>query len=263
MTTLSTPPRTGFELANGRSSRRASSLDAAGGPEAVQETDRGPGDPSAAGETETRIVVIDDHAVVRDALVTVLSETSGLKVVGAATTLREGIAIVKQVSPDVVVADMSLTDGNATDLLRVARRQHLRAKIVVLTGLDDQLAVAEAIREGAAGYVLKMQPVADLIAAIRAAAAGESYVSPALGGDAGGDWARSGLLKLSRREGEIFRLSIRGDTAKEIARKLFLSCKTVETHRGNINRKLGVRTTADMTRVAALYGVAIAPKLRS
>src|SRR4051812_46035457 len=76
MTTLSTPPRTGFELANGRSPRRATGLEAAGGPEAAEKTDPGRRDPSAAGETETRIVVIDDHAVVRDALVTVLSETS-------------------------------------------------------------------------------------------------------------------------------------------------------------------------------------------
>jgi DNA-binding NarL/FixJ family response regulator len=217
---------------------------------------------SIAAEANTRVVIVDDHIIVRDALATVLAETAGIEIVGGASTVREGVARVKETSPDVVVADMSLEDGNATEILRVVRRQRLSARIIVLTGLADGLVLAEAVREGAAGYVLKMQPVAELVDAIRTAARGGFYMSPGLGGASGLDaLKRSGFLQLSRREGEIFRLSIKGQTAKQIAEKLFVSPKTVETHRGNINRKLGIRTTAEMTRMAVLHGVAIAPRL--
>jgi two-component system response regulator NreC len=213
-------------------------------------------------DAKIRVVVLDDHLVVRDAVAACLAQTPGLEVVATAATLREGIAMVKETAPDVVVADMSLEDGNATELLRLARRQRLRVRIVILTGLTDALALAEAVREGAAGYVLKMQSIAELVQAIRAAAAGGRHVSSAVGGQRGLDALETaGFLKLSRREVEIFRLSIKGETAKEIAQKLFVSAKTVETHRGNINRKLGVRTTAEMVKVATAHGIEIAPRL--
>jgi two-component system response regulator NreC len=212
-------------------------------------------------ESTIRLIVIDDHVIIRDALASVLGETPGLEVIGTAATLRGGVALVEELSPDVVVTDMSLEDGNATELLRLARRRRLATRIVVLTGLGDALAVAEAIREGAAGYVLKLQPVTELVEAIRAAAAGGRHVSAGLAERATLEaLERAGFLKLSRREVEIFRLSLKGGTAKEIARSLFVSAKTVETHRGNIKRKLGVRNTAEMVGMAAAYGIAIAPR---
>lgn len=221
-----------------------------------------PDRPAVETEAKTRVVIVDDHVILLEGLATILAHTAGIEVVGVASALRAGIARVKETNPDVVIVDMALHDGNATELLRVARRQHLAVRIIVLTALRDGLAIAEALREGAAGYVLKLGPIAELVQAIRAAAAGERFLSATLRrslapDSPGGDR----LLGLSRREGEIFRLSIKGETAKEIARKLFVSPKTVDTHRGNIKRKLGVRSTVEMIALAASHGFAIAPKL--
>jgi len=185
-------------------------------------------------------------------------------VVGVASTVREGSSLMLDLVPDVVLADLALDDGNASELLRLARRARLPSRILILTGLSDHLAVSEHLREGAAGFVLKAQSIPDLLSAIRIVANGGRYVPPSLSSLAQAPDADTGKMdKLSRRENEIFRMVVKGWALKDIASKLFISIKTVESHRTNINRKLGVRTIADLVRLAATQGIAIAPRSSS
>jgi two-component system, NarL family, response regulator NreC len=208
----------------------------------------------------TRLLIIDDHEFVRDALAFLLDNTPGFEVVGVASSIRAGSALLMSLSPDVVVADMSLDDGNATELMRVVRRQQLPSRILVLTGFDDPAAVSEPLREGAAGLVHKSQAAADLVEAIKVVAGGGHYMPPSLCHLQSVPAPSTRLGNLSRRENEIFRLVLKGWAHKQIASRLFISTKTVESHRTNINRKLGVRTVPDLIRLAAAEGIAIAPR---
>jgi two-component system, NarL family, response regulator NreC len=210
----------------------------------------------------TSVLVVDDHEIVRDSLAVVLKRAPDMTVVGAASSIRAGSAMLLELEPDVVLADLSLDDGNASELLRLSRRARLRSRILVLTGYRDHHAISEHLREGAAGYVLKLQPTSDLLDAVRIVAAGGFYLPPRLSGfDIAASNDANGLQKLSRRENEIFRLITKGWTLKDIAGKLFISVKTVESHRTNINRKLGTRTITDLIRLAAAEGIAIAPRV--
>ena len=169
-----------------------------------------------------------------------------------------------------MLADLSLGDGSATELVRALRRARLKGKVVIITGFSDEFAAAEALAAGAAGYALKSQPTEEIIAAIRTVALGGQYVAPSIearlaarsstGNDRVQRAGRRGLEGLSRREIEIFRLIVAGCSSKEVARRLCISVKTVETHRTNMNRKLVVRTTADLVRFAAAHGIPIAPR---
>ncbi len=206
----------------------------------------------------TRLIVIDDHDIVRDAVAVFLKDTPDFEVVGVASSLRAGSALLTSLLPDVVVADMSLDDGNATELLRLVRRHRLPSRILILTGLDDRAAVRQVLREGAAGLVHKYQPATDLVEAIKVVADGGHYLPPSLSDlDSA---PPTHLETLSHRETEIFRLVVKGWPLKQIASKLFISAKTVESHRTNINRKLGVRTVTDLLRLAAAEGIPIAPR---
>lgn len=206
-----------------------------------------------------RVAVVDDHEMVRDGLATVLRAIPGFEVTWTASSLREAEPLLDRVPPDVLLTDLSLDDGNGTELVRSIRRSRRKVRVVVMTGFTDRYAAAEAMREGVDGYVLKSQPTSELIEALTTVGRGGRYLAPALSAPGELEREPSGLEKLSRRENEIFRLVIKGCAAKEIARRLFISVKTVETHRTNINRKLAVRTTADLIRFAAAQGIPIAP----
>jgi two-component system response regulator NreC len=216
-----------------------------------------------------RMLVVEDHEFVRDALAGLLAEVPGMAVVGAASNLSDAKWLVEQHGPDVVLADLSLGDGSALDLAQWIRRSGLDARMVVVTGFGDTFAAVEALSHGAMGYVLKTQSIGDLLSAIHAVADGRSYVAPEVaaklpqpsGATRSPPVKRStGLEALSRRECEIFRHAIEGCASGDIARRLCISLKTVEFHRTNINRKLGVRTIADLLRFAVAHGIAIAPR---
>jgi DNA-binding NarL/FixJ family response regulator len=215
-----------------------------------------------------RVLVVENHEIVRDALAALLSETVGMEVVGVASTVGCAIPLLDRHDPDIVLADLSLGDGSATELVKAVRRARLKGRVVILTGFRDAFAAAEALAGGAVGYVLRSQSSAEVLEAIRVVALGRSYVAPqiasklstASAGDApirvkqGG-----GLESLSPREHEIFRQAVQGYASKEIARRLCISQKTVESHRTHINRKLAVRTAADLVRFAVAHGIAVAP----
>jgi len=216
-----------------------------------------------------RILVVEDHELVRNALAALLAEAPGMEVVGVASTLEDAKRLLERHGPDVVLADLSLGDGSALDLVRWVQRARLNARIVVITGFNYTFAAVEALADGAMGYVLKAQPTKDLLAAIRTVANGHSYVAPEVAAklpypSAGGRSLRvrgsRGLEALSRREREIFRQMVEGYASAEIAHRLCISPRTVDTHRANMNRKLAVRTTADLVRFAVAHGIVVAPR---
>jgi DNA-binding NarL/FixJ family response regulator len=223
-----------------------------------------------------RIAVVEDHEIVRDALANLLADTPDMEVVAVASSLRDALPLLAKIRPKVVLADLALEDGSGLELVRALRRERRKVgHVLILTGLRDAYSATEALAGGAAGYVLKSQSSSDLLLAIRTVATGASYVAPEIaaklaaqqgapkpGADAPPD-PPTGLGALSHREHEVFRQVVWGYSTKDIARRLSISVKTVETHRTNMNRKLNVRTTADVIRLAMAHGIAVAPSVSS
>ena len=215
-----------------------------------------------------RILVVEDHELVRDALATLLGQTPGMKVVGTACRVDTAMLLLEREDPDLVLADLSLDDGSAIELVRAARRARRKARIVILTAFSDTFVAAEALAGGADGYVLKAQSSADLLEAVRVVASGKTYVAPSVAASlpsvSGAPIVRGqrgrGLQALSPREQEVFREAAAGYSSKDIAGRLVISLKTVEAHRTHINRKLAVRTSADLVRFAVAHGIDIAPR---
>ena len=216
-----------------------------------------------------RVLVVDDHDIVRDALASLLGDVSDFQVVGVASSIRDALPLLDSARPDIVLADLSLGDGSAVELVRALRRGRMKGRVIVITGFSDEFAAAEALTAGANGYVLKSQPTSELLDAIRSVSEGRKYVAPSLerrlalrsiGGESSASGGAVGLERLSPREVEVFRLVVAGSSSKDVARRLCISVKTVETHRTNMNRKLAVRTTADLVRFAAAHGIAVAPR---
>jgi len=217
-----------------------------------------------------RVLVVDDHDIVRDALASLLGDVADLQVVGVASSIRDALPLLDSARPDIVLADLSLGDGSAVELVRALRRGRLKGRVIVITGFSDEFAAAEALTAGATGYVLKSQPTSELLEAIRTVSEGRRYVAPTLerrlalrsiGSESAGNGGGAvGLERLSPREVEVFRLVVAGSSSKDVARWLCISVKIVETHRTNMNRKLAVRTTADLVRFAAAHGIAVAPR---
>ena len=216
-----------------------------------------------------RVLVVDDHDIVRDALASLLGDVADFQVVGVASSIRDALPLLDSARPDIVLADLSLGDGSAVELVRALRRGRLKGRVIVITGFSDEFAAAEALAAGANGYVLKSQPTTELLEAIRTVSEGRKYVAPALErrlamrsitSETAGAGGAVGLERLSPREVEVFRLVVAGSSSKDVASRLCISVKTVETHRTNMNRKLAVRTTADLVRFAAAHGIAVAPR---
>jgi DNA-binding NarL/FixJ family response regulator len=212
----------------------------------------------------TRILVVEDHLIVREALVTLLGVRPDLQIVGVAASIRETMPLVEQTRPDLLLLDLSLEDGSGIELARRLHRSRSQTRVLVVTGFRDGFAAREALAAGVAGYVLKEQPSADLFDAIDVIRLGGTYVSPTIAAQLRSDQLSpkedNPLASLSNRESEIFRLIVSGASSKDLSRRLFISVKTVETHRTNIGRKLGVRTSVDLVRFAAAQGIAIAPR---
>ena len=196
-----------------------------------------------------------------------------MDVVATACSIREALPLLHKLRPQVVLADLALEDGSGMELVRALRRERRPAgQVLILTGLTDAFAAAAALAGGAAGYMLKSQSSSELLLAIRTVATGATYVAPEIAAklatqqaapkpevDAS-DASPRGLESLSHREQEVFRQVVWGYTTRDIARRLSISVKTVETHRTNMNRKLKVRTTADVIRLAMAHGIAVAPR---
>lgn len=205
-----------------------------------------------------RVLLADDHALVRDGLRAVLSREPDLQVVGEATDGREALRVAETAKPDVAVLDLSMPLLNGLDAARqlAARDQAPRTILITMHGGDHY--VLEALRAGVRGYVLKKQAAADLVRAIHEVAAGRVYLSPGVGA-AVAQAIRTGSVlpdeRLTPREREVLQLVAEGKTTKEIAAILHVSVKTADTHRTRLMQKLDIHDIAGLTRYAIRLGL--------
>jgi two-component system response regulator NreC len=201
-----------------------------------------------------RIVVVDDHAVVRSGLRLLLEAEDDLEVVGDAGSARDAVFEVRARQPDVILLDVTMPDENGIAALPKLLHEAPDAKVLMLSMEDDPSYVREAFGAGAHGYVLKEAADAEVVAAVRDVAEGRRYVHPTLGArmvaaDAAAQ-AAAEADPLSDREREVLRLLALGHTNQEIAQQLYISVRTAETHRAHIMRKLNLSTRAELVRYA-------------
>lgn len=194
------------------------------------------------------IIVLDDHALVRQGLTLLLDHEDDMAVIAQAASLKELPAAGTPV--DVVVADLVLGEDTDTDVVASVREQFPDARVVVVTMLDDPDAAMRALDAGAAGYVSKHAAADELIDALRRVARGERYVDPAIGAEIATRRLQRSAADgaLSPRETDVLRLIAAGYTNSEVARELGIGLRTVEAHRSSALRKLGLRTRADIVR---------------
>lgn len=206
-----------------------------------------------------RVVVADDHRMLREALTSTLGKESDLAVVGEAGTAATTLELMTRLDPDVLVLDIGLPDFNGMEVATRLRASGSRAKIVALSAYADKRFVTEMLRAGASAYVTKLAAGAELVRAIRAVMAGHSYLSPEIAGALISEVRDPTQLRktprIARREREVLRLIAAGTRTPQIALKLHISVSTVEVHRRNIMRKLGLHTVADLTKHAIREGI--------
>jgi two-component system, NarL family, response regulator NreC len=207
-----------------------------------------------------RVLVVDDHAVVRAGLRLLLDGQDDIETVAEAGDAREALFEARSTKPDVVLMDVMLGTGKSgIDATREMLHEAPNSKVLILSMQDDPRYVREAFAAGASGYVLKEAADTELVTAVREVAGGGRYVHPALGARiaiADAEAERSAAEDpLSDREREVLRLLALGHTNQEIAKMLFVSVRTAETHRAHIMQKLGISTRAELVRYAISRGV--------
>jgi DNA-binding NarL/FixJ family response regulator len=206
-----------------------------------------------------RVVVVDDHAVVRSGLRRVLDAEPDIETVGEAGDVRNAIFEVRAKKPDVVLLDVVMPGESGIDAIPSVLKDAPEAKVLILSMQDDPRYVREAFANGASGYVLKEAADAELVQAVREVAEGRHYVHPALGArmvaaEAEAE-AQAESDPLSEREREVLRLLAFGHTNQEIAKMLYISVRTAETHRAHIMQKLRLDTRAELVRYALAQGL--------
>jgi DNA-binding NarL/FixJ family response regulator len=209
-----------------------------------------------------RILLIEDHSIFREALRELLhAKDPSFEVVGEAATAHEACEAADTTHPDVTIMDLVLRGASGISATRELCRRHKGSRVLILTAITEPSFVVEAFAAGARGYALKEQSSNDIVNAVRTVARGERYLPPQFDPALIDDTSRKnregpdGLMgQLSVREREIFDLIVAGYRNQRIASELFISVKTVETHRARINRKLGVHSSVELIRFAALHG---------
>lgn len=208
-----------------------------------------------------RILLVDDHAILREGLRALLSYYPDVEVVGEAEDGLQAIEYVESLSPDIVLMDIAMPGMNGLEATRRIRQKHPNAHVLILTQYEDQPYVLNLLRAGVSGYVLKRALGVDLINALRAVARGESFLYPPVAttvleqlrqSDMG---AIQDVKTLTSREQEILHRVASGETSRQIALALNISVKTVEWHRSNLMSKLDVRSVAELVRYAIEQGL--------
>jgi two-component system, NarL family, invasion response regulator UvrY len=201
-----------------------------------------------------KVLIADDHAVVRRGLRQILSETSDILVAGEASTVQEVRELVLEQRWDVVVLDITMPGGSGLDLLTELRRLSPSPRVLVLTVYPEAQYAVRAIRAGAAGFLTKESAPEQLIAAVRKVAVGGRYVSndlaEALASLVAGEAQGAPHERITDREFEVFKMLAAGRTVSQVAHELALSVKTVSTHRTRILKKMEMKTNADLTQYA-------------
>ena len=197
-----------------------------------------------------RVVIADDHAVVRRGLRQVLDAEEGFEVVAEASDLDGARRYVRGHHPDVLILDLNMRGGSSLDGIPEIRAECPGTQIVVLTMQDEPAYARHALGAGALGYVLKESAESELVEAIRRAAAGDTYLNPRLGARVAAEPPPGLPDGLSEREVEVLRMIALGHTNAEIAEQLYLSVRTVETHRAHIQQKLRLASRSELVRYA-------------
>ena len=205
-----------------------------------------------------RVLLADDHTIVRQGLKLILSAQPDLEVIGEAANGREAIDLAQKLHPDIVVMDVAMPEVNGIEATRRMVQNEPRLKVLVLSMHKEAVYVREILRAGARGYILKDAIDTELLNAVRSVARGDGYVSPAVSGALLSDYRKNvtdPLDLLSNREREVLQLIAEGKTNKEIATRLNLSVYTIDSHRGKIMEKLNLHSTGELVRFAMKHGV--------
>ena len=212
--------------------------------------------------TRTTIVLADDHGIVRQGLRVLLEAEPDLVVVGEAADGLEAVRLVERLQPAVLVADVMMPGLSGLEVTREVGRRFPHTRVVILSMYANEAYVLEALRSGAAGYVLKEAGATDLVRAVREAAAGGRYLSPPLSERAIEAYVERAQAAppdpydtLTTREREVLQLTTEGLSSTLVAERLSISPRTVETHRANLMRKLNLRRQADLVRYAFEKGI--------
>ncbi len=210
--------------------------------------------------TDSRVLLVDDHDVVIEGIRSALDGLEGFAVVGMAIDGAQAVSEASLLRPDIVVMDISMPEMNGVEATRQIKERLPDVRIVIYTMFSDKEYVLELFRAGIDGYVLKQDPLSDLLLALDAVKAGGTYFSTEApkvlsehlrgAGRSGGETKTNALDALSGRERQVFKLLADGRSVREIAEALFISPKTVESHKYHIMAKLDVETVTDMTKLA-------------
>lgn len=207
-----------------------------------------------------RVLLSEDHALVRSGIRALLRALPGVEVVGEAADGRQAVALAGSLHPDLVLMDLTMPELNGLEATARITREHPRVRVLILSMHGDEEYVAQAFRMGAAGYLLKDASSAELEIAIRAVGRGDRYLSPAVAKPVIDEYVQTAataapLDRLTSRQKEILQLVAEGNSTKEIARKLQVSVKTVETHRAQLMRRLDLHDVPALVRYAIRTGL--------
>jgi DNA-binding NarL/FixJ family response regulator len=212
--------------------------------------------------SKAKVLLVEDHIVVRQGIKALLSDESDLEIVGEAGNGREALPLVASLQPDVVLMDISMPGLNGIEATWQIRQRHPEVKIVILSMHANEEYVFQVLRAGASGYVLKQSDSSEVLTAIRAALSGGSFLSPPISRAVINDYVHraevrgqnSDLDLLTSREREVLQLLAEGLSNREISEQLNISVKTVETHRANIMSKLSLDNKTDLVKYALRKG---------
>jgi DNA-binding NarL/FixJ family response regulator len=199
-----------------------------------------------------RLVIVDDHSLVRDGLRARLAVVPGLEVIGEAASGAEALALADADAPDLMLVDVGMRGMNGIELATALRQRHPSIRVLMLSMYDNREYVVSAIRAGARGYVLKESPTEEILAAIESVRTGGTYFSAHLSNLAA--LVDAEAPQLTVREHEVLLLLAHGRSNKLVARELDISVRTVETHRLSLRRKLGVDSASDLLKIAVTNG---------
>jgi two-component system response regulator NreC len=212
--------------------------------------------------SKIRILIADDHSIVREGVRMILDGQEDFEVVGEASTGRQALEEARRLRPDVVVMDISMPDMTGIEATRKIRSELSQTQVMGLTMHEDESYVFELLKAGAAGYVLKRAAAEDLVAAVRASHQGEAFLYPTVAKLVVQDFLqrataqdRATLDGLTEREREVLTLIAEGLTNQEIAGRLYISIKTVQTHRAHIMEKLNLHDRTELVRYAIRKGL--------
>ena len=208
-----------------------------------------------SGNHAIRVILVDDHAVVRSALRLLLEGEPGIEVVAEAGDAESAVRYAKGHRPDVLILDIHMPGGSGLAAIPGIREESPDTRIVMLTMQAETSAAREALQAGVHGYILKEAASEELVKAVRMAARGKTYLQPELGARLAAEPEWAGPDDLSDRETEVLRLIALGHTNNEIAEALYLSVRTVESHRAHIQQKLGMTSRSDLVRYALDRGL--------